>query len=269
MLATGSTDTVRNIRRGSNPRTDTLEALCGVLDLEIYLGPPQDDPGPEPPAPPEILDVLGLSEGASLKDAVEAIKQRLKEGLTGEVLRDEIVRVMKSETRALRDEIRARLGGPQVPGDLTDDQALSLPGTSSEIHELPGARPVAVHRLQTAAGSGALDLDEAVKSYAYFRHEWLSRQGLVADRCSIIGVMGESMEPILPEGCVILLDRNRRQRREGRIFVVRTEDGLVVKRAGKGTGGWQLVSNHPRWPDAPWPSDATIIGEVKWMAREL
>ena len=67
MLATGSTDTVRNIRRGSNPRTDTLEAICGVLDLEIYLGPPQDDPGPEPPAPPEILDALGLAEGASLK----------------------------------------------------------------------------------------------------------------------------------------------------------------------------------------------------------
>ena len=269
MLATGSTDTVRNIRRGSNPRTDTLEALCGVLGLEIYLGPPQDDPGPEPPAPPEILDALDLSEGASLKDAVEAIEQRLKEGLAGEVLRDEIVRVMKSETRALRDEIMARLGGTRVPGDLTDDHALSLPGTSAEIRELPGARPIAVHRLQTAAGSGALDLDEAVKGYAYFRHEWLSRQGLDADRCSIIGVMGESMEPILPEGCVILLDRNRRQRRKGRIFVVRTEDGLVVKRAGKGTGGWQLVSDHPRWPDAPWPSDATIIGEVKWMAREL
>ena len=270
MLATGSTDTVRNIRRGSNPRTDTLEAVCAVLGIEIHLVPPQDAAGLEPPAPPEILDALGLAEGTSLQDAVLAIERRLKEGLAGEVLRDEIVRALRSETRALRDEIRARLGGPRVVGDLTDDQALSAPGTSSEIRELPGARPIAVHRLQTAAGSGALDLDEAVKSYAYFRHEWLSRQGLVADCCSIIGVMGESMDPTLPEGCVILLDRNRRQRREGRIFVVRTEDGLVVKRAGKDTAaGWQLVSDHPRWPDAPWPDDAAIIGEVKWMAREL
>ena len=200
----------------------------------------------------------------------EAIEQRLEEGLTGEALRDEIVRALRSETRALRDEIRARFVRPRGTDDLTDDQALSAPGTSSEIRDLPGARPISVHRLQTAAGSGALDLDEAVKSYAYFRHEWLSRQGLVADRCSIIGVMGESMDPTLPEGCVILLDRNRRQRREGRIFVVRTEEGLVVKRAGKGTGGvWQLVSDHPRWPDAPWPTNAAIIGEVKWMAREL
>ena len=278
LLATGSTDTVRNIRRGSNPRTDTLEAICGVLGIQIYLVPPRDGTGlekdpPQPPpapAPPEIIDALGLTEGSSLQDAVQAIEQRLEEGLAGEALRDEIVRALKSETKTLRDEIRARLAGPPVTDDLTDEKALSAPGISPEIRQLPGTQPIAVHRLQTAAGSGALDLDEAVKGYAYFRHEWLSRQGLVADRCSIIGVMGESMEPTLPEGCVILLDRNRRRRLEGRIFVVRIEEGLVVKRAGKGTGdNWHLVSDHPRWPDAPWPSDAAIIGEVKWMAREL
>ena len=286
LLATGSTDTIRNIRRGSSPRTDTLEALCAVLGVEIHLGTPRDaaeasptagrekdppplvpDPKPpEAPAPPEIREVLGLAEGATLRDAVQAIEQRL----SGETWRDEIVRALKSETRALRDEIRAQRAGPRVADDLTDDQALSAPGTSPEIRQLPGTRPVAVHRLQAAAGGGALDLDETVKSYAYFRHEWLSRQGLVADRCSIIGVMGESMEPTLPEGCVVLLDRNRRGRREGRIFVLRTEEGLVVKRAGKGAdGGWQLVSDHPRWPDVPWPDDAAIVGEVKWMAWEL
>ena len=292
MLATGSTDTVRNIRRGSSPRTDTLEALCAVLGVKIHLGPPQDDTEvsptlpasspadgekgplpptpdsepPEAPAPPEILHALGLAAGATLQDAVRAIDRHL----SGETLRDEIVRALKSETRALRDEIRAQRAGPSVADDLTDDQALSAPGTSPEIRALPGTRPVAVHRLQAAAGGGALDLDETVKSYAYFRHEWLSRQGLVADRCSIIGVMGESMEPTLPEGCVVLLDRNRQQRREGRIFVLRTEEGLVVKRAGKDTGGdWQLVSDHPRWPDVPWPGDAAIIGEVRWMARKL
>ena len=280
MLATGSTDTIRNIRRGSSPRTDTLEAICSVLGVEIHLGLPQNAadrekdptplvPDPDPPealAPPAIRDVLGLAEGASLQEAVQAIEQRL----SGEAWRDEIVRALKSETRALRDEIRAQLAGHRVADDLTDDQALSVPETSPEIRALPGTRPVAVHRLQAAAGGGALDLDETVKSYAYFRHEWLSRQGLVADRCSIIGVMGESMEPTLPEGCVILLDRNRRQRRKGHIFVLRTGEGLVVKRASKGKdGGWQLISDHPRWPDVPWPDDAAIIGEVRWMAREL
>ena len=105
-----------------------------------------------------------------------------------------------------------------------------------------------------------------VKAYAYFRHEWLSRHGLVADRCSIISVMGESMEPRLPEDCMILLDRNRKRRLKGHIFVVRKSDGLMVKRAGKDdSGNWLLVSDHPAWESEPW-GEAEVIGEVEWMA---
>ena len=77
------------------------------------------------------------------------------------------------------------------------------------------------------------------------------------------------MEPTLPDGCVILLDRNRTRRHAGHIFVVRTEDGLVVKRAGKDQDGWRLVSDHPAWAPVPWPQTAELIGEVKWMSREL
>ena len=55
-----------------------------------------------------------------------------------------------------------------------------------------------VRWLQTAAGSGTLDLDEEVKANAYFRHEWLSQHGIVANRCSTISVMSESMGPTLP-----------------------------------------------------------------------
>ena len=162
------------------------------------------------------------------------------------------------------------LSPPESVTDLTDPEALAGPRVSAEIHEFPGLRPVGVHRLQSAAGSGALDLDEEIKTYTYFRHEWLSRHGLIADRCRIIGVIGESMEPTLPDGCVILLDRNRTRRREGQIFVVRTEDGLVVKRAGKDKkGNWQLLSDHPEWKPVSWPKDAVVIGEVKWSAVEL
>ena len=169
-----------------------------------------------------------------------------------------------AELRAQVEELSANRS---PANDLADNAALVE--TSFETTRPPGAQPVSVRRLQTAAGSGALDLDEEVKTYAYFREEWLKRRGLVAEKCSIISVMGESMEPTLPDGCVVLLDHNRRSRHKGKIFVVRTEDGLVVKRAGKDPGGrWQLVSDHPAWPPQPW-ARATVIGEVKWMAREL
>ncbi len=90
--------------------------------------------------------------------------------------------------------------------------------------------------------------------------------GLVASQCKVIDVKGESMEPTLVDGCSILINRNRRTRRVGRIYVVRTDDGLIVSRAGN----WQLVSDHPNkqdWPTLRWPADAEVIGEVKWAAR--
>ena len=49
------------------------------------------------------------------------------------------------------------------------------------------------------------------------------------------------MEPTLPDGASILVDRNRRRRRVDHIFVVRTEDGLIVKRLGKTTADTALA----------------------------
>ena len=41
--ATGSTDTIRNLRRGAAPRADTLEALCRVLGLTLRIAPGEDE----------------------------------------------------------------------------------------------------------------------------------------------------------------------------------------------------------------------------------
>ena len=87
----------------------------------------------------------------------------------------------------------------------------------------------------------------------------------------MITVSGESMEPTLGNGCSILVNLASRRQRVGRLFVVRTDDGLIVKRAGRDdAGAWQLVSDNADkhvWPHRPWPADAVIVGEVKWAAR--
>ena len=130
---------------------------------------------------------------------------------------------------------------------------------------------VGVSELAAAAGGGAVVDDERITGRVKFRREWLARHGLAAGDCRVIQVLGESMEPTLVDGCSILLNQASRRRRVGRIFVVRTEDGLVVKRAGKDRADrWQLVSDSPNkqaWPTVPWSDDAPVIGEVKWVAR--
>ena len=132
-------------------------------------------------------------------------------------------------------------------------------------------RQVNLAELDAAAGDGAQIDTEQITGRIAFRRAWLSRHGLNPTQCVIIGVKGESMEPTLTDGGSILIDRNRRSRRVGHIYVVRTDDGLIVKRAGKSrAGNWQLVSDNPdkqEWPTLRWRDDADVIGEVKWAAR--
>ena len=223
---------VVNMDRGIMlPKLRELAAELGVSVGEL-VDPPSN--GSSSVAPPMPVD-----------DRVEELEAALQR-----------VRAQAQRSEAELERLRAQQSDIAT-GGLTDETD-------------PEAKPIPVHRLQTAAGSGAFVLDETVKTYAYFRSEWLFRKGLAADRCNIIGVAGKSMEPTLPDGCVILVDRNRTKRYRGHIFVVRTEDGLVVKRAGKDEGGgWQLVSDHPGWKPQPWPYGTEVIGEVKWMAREF
>ncbi len=53
----------------------------------------------------------------------------------------------------------------------------------------------------------------------------------------IIRSLTPHMEPTLPDGAFILVDRNRQRRQVDHLFVVRIDDGLIVKRIGKTTAG--------------------------------
>ena len=133
--------------------------------------------------------------------------------------------------------------------------------------DMPAVRPVEVVEVAAAAGGGAEVYDETVVGRLWFRDDWLDRHAIDPDQCNVITVRGESMEPTLPDGCSILVDRSqgRRRRRVGRIFVMCTEDGLVVKRVGRDEeGNWRIESDNEDWEPVPWADDTEIIGEVRW-----
>ena len=231
----------------SEPKIGRVVAICDALDLEFYIGPPRGD-GEEPPALPVAAD----SPPALMRD-------------------------FESHTRGL---VKAVLdaGGDPIPEDLwpvladrrglTDASALA--SAANDDTAPPEARPVAVYQVAAAAGGGALIEDAPPAGPAWFRRDWLDKYGIDPTRCVVIGVKGESMEPTLPDGCSILLDKTRVDLQAERIYAVTTSDGLVVKRAGKDDeGDWVLRSDHPAWVDAPWPDDAEMVGEVRWAGWSL
>ena len=160
------------------------------------------------------------------------------------------------------DALKHELGGSSVlydPEALHNERAYAVDAAS--------ARYVEIHEVAAAAGDGILIEDAPVKGHLTFQRDWLKSHGIDPARCTVIGISGNSMEPTLPDGCSILVDHARQTRRRGRIYVLQTDDGLMVKRAGREKSGWQLISDNPYWPPAVWPDDAAIIGEVRWAAR--
>ena len=255
----------------------------GVV-LAVYRGKPDADQPPEliadptpppAPAPPEVARALGLEAGATVEDAVRAIEARGALGVDAvqAKLREvaQSVDELKAETEAATRQAvshveQVALGDVNTCATTTaldDPAALAVAGRS---------RQVEIWELAAAAGGGAQVLEERITGTLAFCRDWLERNALDPTQCAVINVRGDSMEPTLPNGCKILVDRKRRRRLSNHFFVLRTADGVVVKRlASSSDGGWILVSDNdsPDWPDVPWSDDADVIGEVKWMAKTL
>ena len=216
--------------------------------------------------------------------ALATVYQTTVDGLLGDGPRTESL--SKSSSRELAPSSSSR---PSETGATLNDmvrelstrfdrlefavRATAIAESSAEYvpsGDMPAVRPVEVNEVAAAAGGGAEVYDETVVGCLWFRNDWLDRHAIDPTQCNIITVRGESMEPTLPDGCAILVDRSqsRRRRREGRIYVMQTEDGLVVKRAGQDEeGNWQIVSDHDKWTPLPWSADIEIIAEVRWSGR--
>ena len=218
--------------REQSPSVDKAEEICSALGLTLQIGGShaEDVPGKE----------RVVARG-------QAAPERLRDLETG--------------ARAL-NQLVLDAGGQPFPGG----SAITPTG---KARDLPGIRWVEVRPLAAAAGGGALIEDEEVEGYLAFRRDWLASRSINPTQCVVIDVMGDSMEPTLPEGSAILVDRAQRRRQAGRIYVIRGEDGLLVKRALRQRQGWVMASDNPAHPPSPWRANAEVIGEVRWLARSI
>ena len=173
---------------------------------------------------------------------------------------------LEAEQRpAWADDLFEKVEGLRLEMDRTSRTRSDIVTTGGDVE----TRHIEVVEVGAAVGDGQDEGLETVTGRVPFRSDWLKRHRLDPEQCRVIGVIGESMEPVLPEGCSILVDMRARRLRAGRIFVVRGEDGITVKRAVREGKKWMLESEHPAREPIPWPRGAEVIGEVRWMARTL
>lgn len=125
-----------------------------------------------------------------------------------------------------------------------------------------------------SAGNGSFEVGEDVERRYAFRTDFLLRKGAPSSMV-LMRVDGDSMEPYVLNGDVVLIDQSQREPRPGKVYAVGVEDLVYLKVVNAAPGKLVLTSHNAAYP--PLEVDARgdladgirIIGRAVWVGREL
>lgn len=152
--------------------------------------------------------------------------------------------------------------------------------TVTEVSGVEYAR-IPVHEAELAAGDGAHNDGETVIDHLAFRRDWLKRIGVSASAACIARVRGDSMQPTVWGGDMILIDTTRKvlsvrhrdpkDQRRPSIYALRDGNETRVKRLERPSDDLvMLVSDNPDYPPELRPlQEITVLGKVAWWGHTV
>ena len=160
--------------------------------------------------------------------------------------------------------------GPRLLGRGPDPVFESGSGDADRHREVV---MVPLVRARVSGGPGSLETGDDAEDYLPFLYGELKRRGRVS-AMRLMRVTGDSMAPTLMDGDVVLVDTEAVEPVSGRIYAVRIDDEIVVKRMDRKPGRLVLLSdNSPLYPPVEVEPgrgvDVAVIGKVAWVGREL
>lgn len=117
-----------------------------------------------------------------------------------------------------------------------------------------------------------LEADNKVELEIAFRREWIARKGNPGDM-SLIRIHGDSMEPTLYSGDVVLIDHSKSVvSLQGGVYAIALDGEIMIKRVQylRSRGVVVIKSDNPRYSTEEVPPERlTVNGKMIWFAREL
>jgi len=128
--------------------------------------------------------------------------------------------------------------------------------------------------VEASAGHGSLVDQELQTSQMAFRKDWLSQRGLQISKCKLIKARGDSMEPTIYHGDLLLVDTSIESIKDDAIYIVQSDHHLIVKRIQQALdGSLTIISDNKRYKDqSVSPEQAKnikIAGRVRWYGHEI
>ena len=136
----------------------------------------------------------------------------------------------------------------------------------------PGADFVEVSRVQLAVEAGVTGFHvqqlDGNGDPIFFRREYLEKKGWKAGSLYALRVSGDSMEPALYPGDLVVINAALTDPVDGEVFAVNYEGQPVIKRLRRDAGAWWLDSDNPRHKPKLCDENALIIGRVVYKQSE-
>ncbi len=123
---------------------------------------------------------------------------------------------------------------------------------------------------RVSAGGGLhFSFAEIPQTRLAFRRQWLERVASDPERVLIMTVEGDSMEPVLFDGDLVMIDLGRRRLKTGRVSAVSLGGIVVLKFVDLLPGrAIRLISKNPSYPPLEVEiDDIRVVGQVIWSAR--
>ncbi|WP_346814880.1 S24 family peptidase [Aeromonas hydrophila] len=132
---------------------------------------------------------------------------------------------------------------------------------------------IPAYQVFASAGHGATITDEPLAEPMAFRTDWLRREGFDPAKMAVIRAKGDSMEPTINDGDVILVRlKNGEAPRDG-LYVLRLDGGLFVKRLQFDLGGVRIISDNPLYKSRDLNkselAELDLVGRVVWAGKKF
>ena len=128
---------------------------------------------------------------------------------------------------------------------------------------------VPLREATASMGGGSTETGDRTLTYLSFRTEWIRSKGN-PEYMTAIRAFGDSMEPTITDGSVVLIDEGRRQFVKNKVYYLRHNGQMYIKRLVDAGGQLGISSDNDNnvllVSDA---DDFEIIGRCIWTAREL
>jgi len=150
-------------------------------------------------------------------------------------------------------------------GVASDESVLFSPDVAADAVSIP------LLSVFAGAGAGVAQEQIAVVRRLPFSGPLLRQLGVSPHHAHFITARGDSMEPTIADGAIVLVDTSVSRIRDDGVYAIVVDGDVRLKRVQKGVGVVTLISDNPKYRPEVLSStdDLKVEGKVFWTGSGL